>query len=1074
MVNWMPSRNAYADEASTARNDSHPPRFPRTRRLAPSDIRRGALRRCLMALLVAFGSSATALANEPAAAKVDFASDVYPILRKACLECHGAERQLGDLRLDSAEQAFSSGYVIVEGKPEESELIRRVELPAGHKELMPAVGEPLKARDVTILKRWIAAGALWPEKLELAKHWSYVAPVRPPLPTNQNDRWRRNPVDAFILQGLEQAGLKPSPEAERAVLLRRLSLDLIGLPPTPEEIAAFVADPSEAAYLRTVDELLSRPQFGERWARPWLDLARYADSHGFQRDDLREAWAYRDWVIHALNADMPFDQFSIEQLAGDLLPGATEAQKIATGFHRCTPSNVEAGSEPEETRINQVIDRVNTTGAVWLGATLECAQCHDHKFDPFSQKDYYRLLAFYNNTEIEAERTNPKVPGSIQFIGPKMPLADPALAKQRRELQTELTDVKKQLAARRGVLTDDLDAWAGQLQKSPSEPAQTHVLQVAEFASEQGCESAVLEDGSVLVKGPVVDKDTYQLTVETKLTGIRAIRLETLTHESLPGQGPGRGDAQRPNFVLHAFAMEAAPASEPQAKFQPVSFKGASASFSQARFDVSGAIDASLETAWAINPKFGQPHWASFATEQPVGFAGGTRLSFRLVQNYGGGRTIGRFRLLAETGQASPRDLPAEISNVLAREAKTWKPADRKLLVDHRVAQDAESTRLLKSQAALEKEQKALAPPTTLVMQELETPRMTSIFARGDYRNPNEPVTAGTPQVLHPFNESIANEGRLDRLALARWLMDRENPLVARVTVNRWWAEIFGQGLVATVEDFGLKGEPATHPELLDWLAVEFMDSGWSMKHMIKTMVLSSTYRQSSAITAEQWAADDQNKWYGRGPRLRMSAETIRDNALAIAGLLSLKQGGPPIRPYQPDGVWTKVGGQNYKYEVSPGDERYRRGVYVVLKRGAPYPSFVNFDASARLACTVNRSRTNTPLQALTLLNDPVYVEAALALAERILREMPEAGDGERLKRAFQLCTAREADSLELAILQRLLEAQRTAAASDPSGKGTAAIGDFKMPADLDAKELAAWYSVATTLLNLDETITKE
>jgi len=746
------------------------------------------------------------------AGAIDFARDVYPALQRACFECHGPDHQKGELRLDVSMAVKHKA--IVAGKPQESDLIRRVSLLQEDKEAMPRRGERLSAGEVENLKAWIAAGAVWPDQLQAAKHWSYVKPVRPALPAVKDQTWGKLAIDRFILAKLQKEGLLPAPEASPAALIRRLSLDLTGLPPSAEEVIAFEKTTSEKAYGALVDRLLRSQEFGVRWARPWLDLARYADSHGFQRDDLRSIWGYRDWVVNALNADLPFDQFTIEQVAGDLLPNATPQQVIATGFHRCTPTNVEAGTEPEESRINQVIDRVNTTGAVWLGTTLECAQCHNHKYDPFSQRDYYGLLAYFNNTEKEAERTNPKVPGSIQF---------------------------------KGVL----------------------------FA------------------------------------------LSTAKNEALV------------------------------AKLQP-------------QLQV---MQSKLE---------------------------------------------------------NPEDLaPREVA------------------------------KLRKQAAAIEKQLAAAKAPTSEVMRELPEPRMTAIFKRGVYTDPGDAVTAGSPAIID------AKAAGTNRLALARWLVSKDNPLTARVTVNRWWAEIFGQGLVTTVEDFGIKGAPPTHPELLDWLAVEFMEHGWSTKHILKQIVMSATYRQASegrrakSEVPEPYALSP--LLYAQGPRFRMDAEMIRDNALSIAGLINLKQGGEPIRPPQPDGLWQKVGGQQYKYEVSLGAEQHRRGLYVVLKRGSPYPSFTTFDAGPRMACVVKRSRSNTPLQALTLLNDPVYVAAAKAFAERIQNEAAAKPLADQIAHAFRIALSRAPSRHEAAVLQQLWEAQMTESKN----------------------ETAAWYAVATALLNLDETITK-
>jgi hypothetical protein len=1009
-------------------------------------IRRPSLKRThvlILLLMLAPG----AVGGQEVGKPVDFAGEIYPLLRRACLDCHGKDKQKGQLRLDERRFAVETSGVVVPGNPEESELVRRVSLPPGDDEFMPANGKPLSPAEIERLRAWVLQGARWPEQLEPARHWSYVKPLRPELPQVGAVDWPRSAIDRFVLARLEREGLRPAPEADRMTLIRRLSLDLVGLPPAPAEVDAFLADASPDAVERLVDRLLASPGFGERWARPWLDLARFSDSHGFQRDDLRDLWAYRDWVIQALNADMPFDRFSIEQLAGDLLPGATEAQRIATGFHRCATTNVEAGSIPEETRINQVIDRVNTTATVWLGSTFACAQCHDHKYDPFTQRDYYQLLAFFNSTEIEADRSNPKVPGSIRFLGPAMPLSDPEHDAARRGLQEALDQVKREMAEHQRALANDLEGWASSIAADLDRAPRTTVLTIREFASREGAASQILDDGSVLLSDDPPDEDTYQITVETDLTDIRAFKLEALTDPSLPGRGPGRGDAARPNFVLHTFSVRQAPSGD-ESQTSPVRLVQAQASFSQAKFDVAGAIDDNPKTGWAIAPRFGEPHWAIFRTEAPVGSSQGTTLTFTLVQQLGGGRTIGRLRLSAITGDPGLDQVPGDVARLVRTPPGDWKAKDRAKLLEFRAARDAKTLACRQQVERLEKERAVLVPATSLVMKELDRPRVTHAFRRGDYRTPGEILQPATPGFLHALPDGPPER---NRLALARWLVDRANPLVARVTVNRWWAELFGHGLVASLEDFGVKGEPPTHPELLDWLAAEFMDSGWSMKHVIRTIVLSATYRQASQVAPELLARDDRNRLYARGPRIRMDAEMIRDNALTIAGLLSLKQAGPPIRPFQPDGLWVKIGGEKYDYVPSPGGDRYRRGVYVVWKRAAPYPSFVNFDATERLTCTVRRSRSNTPQQALTLLNDPVYVEAAQAFAGRILAELPHAGLEERLRHAFRLCTARPPDSVELHILRTLYQRQLAASGA----------------------EFAAWQAVATALLNLDETITK-
>ncbi len=880
------------------------------------------------------------------------------------------------------------------------------------------------------------------------------------------------PIDAFVIARLRKEGLAPSAEAPRETLIRRVTLDLTGLPPTPAEIDAFVSDTSADAYEKLVNRLLASDQFGVRWARPWLDYARYADSHGFQRDDFRDIWPYRDWVVDALNADMPFTQFTIEQIAGDLLPNATPSQKIATGFNRNAPTNVEAGTDPEETRVNQIHDRVNTLGMVWLGSTLECAQCHDHKYDPFTMRDYYGLFAFFNQTELEADRTNPKVPGSIQFKGPAMSVEDEETAAQRRQLQTRIDEIKRKLARIEADVAYTLETRVAELSARYAEAPKEHVLEIKSFESLGGATSEILEDQSVLLSGePAPDKDTYIVRVETKLAGIRAIKLEALADDSLPGRGPGRGDEQRPNFVLNNLIVTMSP-NDRTNEARRVVFSKADASFSQANFPAGNLLktDNDARGGWAINPKFHQSHWVLLQTATPIGSEEGLTLTFRLEQNFGGGRTIGRVKFSAITGNAGSPSLPASLASAIRKPAGDRTQAETKEITAFLARQTDGFAMLEQERTGLEAQLGKIKVPSTLVMQEVDTPRRSSMFVRGEFRTPGEPVEPQTPGMLHPL--ALRAGTPPDRLDLARWLVSRENPLAARVVVNRWWAELFGHGLVTTPEDFGIKGDKPTHPDLLDWLACEFMESGWSMKHMLRLIVTSATYRQSSRIPTQLLSLDDQNLLYARGPRFRMDAEMIRDNALAIAGLLNPALGGEPIRPYQPDGLWVKVGGQKYDYVVSPKTEKYRRGLYVIWKRGAPYPSFVNFDANARMACRVKRPRSNTPLQALTLMNDPVYVEAAMAFARRVLVEKPTANAGERIIHAFRIATGRTPQASELGTLMNLLAAERAERASDPKSARDFA-GTFPLPKGVDASEFAAWYAVAAALLNLDETISK-
>jgi hypothetical protein len=819
-----------------------------------------------------------------------------------------------------------------------------------------------------------------------------------------------------------------------------------------------------------VDRLLASPQYGVRWARPWLDLARYADSSGYQRDNLWQIWPYRDWVINALNHDMPFDQFTVEQIAGDLLPNATIDQKIATGFNRCAAINVEAGSDQEESRVNQIFDRVNTLGTVWLGSTIECTQCHNHKYDPFTQKEYYQLFAFFNNTPKESKFSNPNTTIGLDFVGPNLTLPDKEIEKKRAAIEENIKKVDAEFDAASEKLLVRQKDWEEKISSQLGTMTQTHRLEMAKFESESGSAHEILDDKSVLLRkddnDAVPDRDTYTITVNTALTNITGFKLETLSDPNLPGQGPGRGDDQRPNFVLTDFKVTAAVNGK---KNRPIKFSKARASFEQKRFGAAKAIDADAKTGWGINPQFSRDHWAIFETATPIGSEQGTTLVFTLAQNYGGSRLIGRLRLSALTGGGGSNDIPVDVVAILQASSGSRSEAQRKRVTDFFLTLQPELEQIKSARNKLNRELNNLQPPQTLAMQEMDQPRMTSTFVRGNFLEKGEPVQPDVPAVLPP----LMSEGPRNRLALARWLVSTNNPLVARVTVNRWWAEFFGHGIVTTPEDFGIKGDLPTHPELLDWLSCEFMERGWAMKHIHRLIVTSSAYRQSSTISPQLLQSDDQNKLYTRGPRFRMDAEMIRDNALSVAGLLSLKMGGAPVHPFQPPGIWeSKVGGNAVRYEMSEGEDRYRRGIYTVLKRTSPYPSFITFDAPNRNACVVRRTRSNTPLQALTLLNDPVYVEAAEALAKRVVEEKPNASVEEKIRHAFELCLSRPPMDTELKTLTHLFEEQLRS-----SKKNVAAaeklVGDFSKPKGIDAAEFAAWFSVASALLNLDETITK-
>jgi uncharacterized protein DUF1553/uncharacterized protein DUF1549/cytochrome c len=785
--------------------------------------------------------------------KVDFVRDVLPIFKASCFKCHGAEKPKGQLRLDSKPHALKGGIggaAIMPGKGAESPLVKLLLLDDAD-ERMPRKADPLSKEKIELLRRWIDEGASWPDSPDAGKverHWAYVKPVRPAQPPVKNRAWIRNPIDAFILGRLEKEGLVPSPEAPRETLLRRVSFDLTGLPPSPQEMDAFAADRSPDAYEKVVDRLLASPHHGERWARPWLDLARYADTNGFNFDTRRTMWKYRDWVIEALNRDMPFDRFTVEQIAGDMLPDASLEQKIATGFHRNTMTNEEGGTDPAEARWETLLDRVNTTSAVWLGATFACAQCHNHKYDPFSQKEYYRFLAFFESSD-----------------EPKIELLTPEQVAQRKELRGKIAKEEAEL-------------------KKVSLPE--HVNKALGVAIEK------------------------------------------------------RTNTQRNDVVIYC---------------------------------------------------------------------------------------------------------------------RSQAPADLKPLTGP----------LLDLYHDLEK----LDVGTALVLHEkpLKEPPSTVVRIKGGFTNVGEKVTAGVPASLHPIPEGKP----ANRLGLAHWLVSEENPLVARVVVNRFWGEIFGRPIVESPEDFGTQGLPPTHPELLDWLATEFVRLGWSMKAIQKTIVLSAAYRQSSRVAPALAERDPLNRLLARGPRFRMEAEMIRDGMLAASGLLSRKVGGPSVFPLQCDmsGV-VAINKVDTSWAPSDGEDRYRRGLYTHWRRTAPYAAFMAFDAPSREGCTVRRQRTNTPLQALSALNDPAFFDAARGLAKRILSE--EKDDlRARAAYGFRLCTARRPDPLEVDRLTRAFEVERGHFAKDPKA-ARAIFKGAKAPEERELVDAAAWTMIANVLLNLDETMTKE
>jgi hypothetical protein len=1004
---------------------------------------------------------------------VDFTHDVRPILSRHCFKCHGPDDKArkAQLRLDVRDvaigEARSGLHAIVPGKPGESELVRRISSDEeGEVMPPPATKNPLSDAQKLMLRRWIAEGA------EYKPHWAFVPPRQAPLPKVRQADWPRNAIDHFVLARLEAAGLRPSPQADRYTLVRRVSLDLIGLPPTPEEADAFVHDPAPDAYEKLVEQLLASPHYGERWARRWLDLARYADTNGYEKDRGRSIWPYRDWVINAFNADMPFDQFTIEQIAGDLLPGATLEQRIATGFHRNTMLNEEGGIDPLEFRFHAMTDRVGTTGTVWLGLTLGCAQCHTHKFDPISHREYYQVLAFLNNAD-----------------EPEMDVPRPDLAARRAELEAKIAAVEADLpnrfpadpkpgdarpieVRRREHLEQKFNAW---LQQEAARAVHWTVLRPVEAKSNVP-RLTVLDDNSVMASGDMSKRDIYDLKFRTDLRGVTALRLEVLPDASLPKHGPGRVyyEGAFGDFFLSEITLTAGG--------KPFRFSRASQSFANGG-GAAAAIDGKPETGWSIAGGQGKAHAAVFNLAEPLADAKDLAVSLLFERYYAAG--LGRFRISVTTDPSAEsgvrnaesktphsalrtphlieaRGLPADLEDLLLIPAERRTPAQRDQLLRHYLSVAPE---LAGERAAIQKLRDQMPVyPTTLVLSERppDNPRPTYVHRRGEFLQPAERVEPGVLSVLPP----LPKDAPRNRLTFARWLVDPGNPLVGRVTMNRQWAALFGRGLVRTTEDFGYQGEPPTHPELLDWLAVELVRRGWSIKQMHRLIVTSATYQQSSRVMPELLEKDPHNQLLARGPRFRIEAELVRDAALRISGLLSPKLGGPSVFPPQPAGVSSEGTYGPLAWKVSEGPDRYRRGLYTFSKRTAPYAMATTFDAPSGEACLARREVSNTPLQALTLLNDPVFVEAAQALGR--MTATKKASIEERAAHLFRCCLTRPPSDEELASLVAFYHAQQRRFANKELD--AAAIAG---PGDGDRVERAAWTVVARALLNLDETIAK-
>ena len=977
-------------------------------------------------------------------AAVDYARDVAPILRSNCYGCHTGAQARGQLRLDVKSVAMR---VVTPGASEKSRLIARVEGRGGEAR-MPFNGTPLGPEQIATLKRWIDAGAEWPASVDAreqapAKHWAYVKPVKPAAPAVQHAALVRNPIDNFLLARLEQEGLSYSPEASKETLARRVSLDLIGLPPTPAELTAFLNDMRPDAYERYVDRLLASPHFGERWARRWLDLARYADSNGYEKDDRRSIWRYRDWVINAFNRDMPFDEFTIEQIAGDMLPNGTEEQRIATGFNRNTQFNEEGGVDKDESYFEVQVDRVATTATVWLGSTLGCAQCHNHKFDPFTQKDFYSMMAFFNNGEKKQIGTGDT---STYYIEPVLEMPTPEQKELREAIEARINALVHETV----TLTPALKAQQAEWEKAVLNAEQAwRVITPTKMTGAAGSTLTAESDGRIFASGAAPRNEAYVIECALPAGAGSGIRLEALPDARLPRGGPGR-DAYG-NFNVTQIKVEVPDGSG----WAPVAVQKLAADTG------SRSLDTKRGQVWMVDASREDkrlPRQLVIVLQQPLK---ASKVRLTIVQDTEFScQSVGSFRL-SVTDASDPTTIVNVSHSLRSLLGKTGRSEEQEeKLRDYflSVTPSLEAARDALKKAREEKNK--LEIPSTLVMGErpgFDRP-FDFIRIRGGFSARGDKVYANVPAVLPPLPDSEMP----NRLGLARWLVSKDNPLTARVAVNRMWEQYFGHGIVETSEDFGTQGQKPSHPELLDWLATEFMDRDWSMKAIDRLIVTSTAYRQSSKVTPDLFARDPNNRLIARGPRFRMEAEMVRDTVLAASGLLSARIGGPSVFPPQPPGIWDMPYNDDV-YQASQGEDRYRRGIYTFARRSAPYPTQINFDAPSREVCTVRRTRTNTPLQALNLLNDEAFWEAAQAMAARLAKEGGSDARS-RIDYGYLLATGRHAKPNELDYLTKYQadEESRFAAHTDEAKK----IGGDSTT--------ASWTMVANVLLNLDETITKE
>ena len=1013
------------------------------------------------------------LARSEAAQRVDFNRDIRPVLSDNCFACHGPDSQKvkGRLRLDVRELALQpakSGKVaVVPGKPQESELLHRLASTDADEVMPPPEShKSLTATQKDLLRRWIAEGA------EYQGHWAYIPPVRPEVVGGPGA------IDELVKRRLDGLGLKPSPEADRRTLVRRLYMDLTGLPPRPDEVAAFERDASPEAYERLVDRLIASPRFGERMAIGWLDVVRFADTIGYHSDNPRNIWPYRDYVIRSFNANKPFDQFTREQLAGDLLPNPTLEQKVASGFNRLLLTTEEGGAQDKDYLARYMTDRIRAIGTVWMGQTLGCAQCHDHKFDPITSRDFYSMGAFFADIKeavIGRREDGELVPSEEQ-------------SSHLSQLDAEVKRLQQQFDGAHPELEKSFLRWQlDQLAALNLESRWTSPKLVSAKATGEA-QLKTREDRSVLVSGPNPDKDTYTLRLDSLPGKTVGIRLEVLPDGSLPSKGPGR--AGNGNFVLTEVVARV---ERPGAESRVIAFQTAWASLEQTtlvdknpygRWSAASVIDGDAKgtfAGWAVLPEVGKAHQLRLGFREPLTLSAEETLVLELQQNHGnGGHNLGSFRLTTTIDPESIRPpvsaLPStEIADLVKIPIDQRDAIQQQKLLDLYKAQASELASLRGQLAAA---RKALTEfeatiPRTLVTVRSESPRPIRILPRGNWLVETGDIVSPAFPAAFKVQVNKPKDQRLDRLDLANWLVSADNPLTSRVIMNRTWRQFFGSGLSKVLDDFGAQGETPRNQALLDWLACEFRDSGWDLKHMVRLMVLSQTYRQVSTASKELLARDPDNRELARQGRWRVEAELVRDNALSLSGLLIPVIGGPSAKPYQPEGYWENLNFPQRSYDHSMGANQYRRGLYNWWQRSYVHPSMLAFDAATREECAAERNRSNIPQQALVLLNDPSYVEAARAFAIRILQEC-SGNDTARLKWAWNEALSRNPRPEELQTLKQLLQSQRQGFRQDPTAASRyLSVGLLPVPAQMDSAELAAWTDIARAILNLHETITR-